>query len=771
MITTDLGSVTAYAEAVAQGYTGTKEEFGKLLANYTQTAEKVAEDKVVAEQAMESAKASADRASTSEQNAKASEDAILQKLADAKTEVDASVEAGKKLKTDLDESIADSTKSKTALDESIKSANSSKTALDETVEQANALDTSLGSNIAEGTQLNKDITASGQKAVSDINSASTKALEDINATGAAKLDAVNKAAEAIVADREQITKNKTDITSLNEDLVDLKDKKITKFYASNLGETHITDSDNGKVQDMKVFGKSEQNKTTGAQLLPITGESYTGNGVTLKRNMDGSYTPSGTPLKQYVPVVEFDDIKLSPGTYFVSGGDAVIDLQLSFVKNGITYYKTGLIIVDGTETDMKAQIQCETTNPVISNPISFMLNKGERALPIEPYTGGIPSPSPEYPQEIKSVVNPTIKVCGKNLFNKNAFIKFDNVYIGADNAIASGNDNNGFIIKLNKGTYHYAQYTVYTDVQLAVFKDYPKLGNMAEHIIRNDTATPVNEEIVLNDTRYLFVKYSHRVTDSDIPQQTILDSILLMYEGENTSYEPYKEQSIQLPITLNAIPVQSGGNVTIDGQQYIADYVDVERGKVVRVCKKEAVPNNEDWILQTQNGFKIGYSGNVFANMEITQYSSIKKAISNLCDSSKTWSNNFCFGKTDVFWINPYTNNGELTVNDINNFLTEHPMEVVYLLKTPIEEELTAEQVQELKELATYYPVTNITVGSEQLYGYTAFNYPVSMANGWNYVKQQLNDNRDYIYDMDLQSAEAYVNSEYAVALTELEVM
>lgn len=44
-------------------------------------------------------------------------------------------------------------------------------------------------------------------------------------------------------------------------------------------------------------------------------------------------------------------------------------------------------------------------------------------------------------------------------------------------------------------------------------------------------------------------------------------------------------------------------------------------------------------------------------------------------------------------------------------------------------------------------------------------------------MKQQLNDNRDYIYDMDsrtqdidTQSAEAYVNSEYAVALTELEV-
>ena len=28
----------------------------------------------------------------------------------------------------------------------------------------------------------------------------------------------------------------------------------------------------------------------------------------------------------------------------------------------------------------------------------------------EPYTGGIPSPNPNYPQEIKSVVNPTVKV-------------------------------------------------------------------------------------------------------------------------------------------------------------------------------------------------------------------------------------------------------------------------------------------------------------------------------------------------------------------------
>ena len=85
--------------------------------------------------------------------------------------------------------------------------------------------------------------------------------------------------------------------------------------------------------------------------------------------------------------------------------------------------------------------------------------------------------------------------------------------------------------------------------------------------------------------------------------------------------------------------------------------------------------------------------------------------------------------------------------------------------------------MQALKALATYYPTTNISVNSKQLDGYAVFNYPISMKNGWNYVKQQIGDTREYIYNMDartqdtdLQAAEAYVNSEYAVVLTELEV-
>ncbi len=84
---------------------------------------------------------------------------------------------------------------------------------------------------------------------------------------------------------------------------------------------------------------------------------------------------------------------------------------------------------------------------------------------------------------------------------------------------------------------------------------------------------------------------------------------------------------------------------------------------------------------------------------------------------------------------------------------------------------LTDKEINSFKNMQTYYPTTNICITSEELDGYTKFNYPLSMKNGWDYIKQQIGDTRDYIYDMDLATAEAYVNSEYAVALTELEVM
>lgn len=351
---------------------------------------------------------------------------------------------------------------------------------------------------------------------------------------------------------QQIEQNKTGIAALKEDL----SNKITKFYASNQGETHITDSDNGKIQDMMIYGKSSQ---------------------------------------------------------------------------------------DGT-------------------------------------------PTPENPVEIKNVVNPTVKVCGKNLWNP---------ILGG---YISGND--GSITAALKTQ------TAATDFIKTSGKDITVIArNFSSSMERGyayrigfyDARKKWIKNIILLDGNKHSIN-TFNITGTEYIRVSapsgIYDTIQIEYGSEATPYEPYSSNpSSSLTLSLNAIPVTSGGNVTIDGQQYIADYVDVERGKLVKMVDSSKLDNTQSIVNKTE-----------------------------------------------------------------------------WLLAEPQENDLTTEQTQALKELVTYYPATNISVNSEQLDGYTVFNYPISMANGWNYVKQQLNDNRDYIYDMDLQSAEAYVNSEYAVALTELEV-
>ncbi|WP_417403423.1 hypothetical protein [Hominenteromicrobium sp.] len=231
-----------------------------------------------------------------------------------------------------------------------------------------------------------------------------------------------------------------------------------------------------------------------------------------------------------------------------------------------------------------------------------------------------------------------------------------------------------------------------------------------------------------------------------------------------TNEDGLKVQSVTLNnITLNAIPVPSGGNVTINGQQYIADYVDIEKGKLYRKVKRVNLKDVD--AISIVHGFHS--NGNGYLSFSIENVNKEQNPISNRYRGSM-WT------PTSGYTYIPNSN----TIVFVDDRFTDRQTAIklvqdtyaIYTLSSPTEEDLSLEQIKSLKSLSTNYPVTNITVGSEELNGYAVFNYPVSMANGWNYVKQQLNDNRDYIYDMDLQSAEAYVNSEYAVALTELEV-
>lgn len=225
-----------------------------------------------------------------------------------------------------------------------------------------------------------------------------------------------------------------------------------------------------------------------------------------------------------------------------------------------------------------------------------------------------------------------------------------------------------------------------------------------------------------------------------------------------------KVQSVTLNnITLNAIPVNSGGNVTIGEQQYVSDYVDVEKGKLYRKVKRLNLKDVKD--VNASHG--LHSNGNGYLAFSVNDASKEHRPISNRYKSSM-WTDKSGYAyipsNNNIVFVDDRFTDRQTAIKLVQDTY------VIYVLTSQTEEELSLEQIKSLKSLSTYYPTTNISVNSEQLDGYTVFNYPISMTNGWNYVKQQLNDNRDYIYDMDLQSAEAYVNSEYAVALTELEV-
>ena len=547
------------------------------------------------------------------------------------------------------------------------------------------------------------------------------------------------------------------IASLKEDI----GNKITKFYASNQGENHLVDSDNGKIQDMVIYGMSEQTEYKGINLFPPDTKYNECVEVSISKGSPIFWATDGVPANGGNFRL-FNEDKTESMWFGVDigsvSGRAVLTINAKYVQN--------LIAGD------------------------FDLSKiclGIGSEPIyEPYTGGIPYPSPKYPQEIKSVGNcgrVSVKVMGKNIldirnsresitnsgvtYTRNADYSFTrtgtatnkagNVWLAGGYNVVPFPDGSNVFCTLKMGV----KYSITGCVLLAIAQTGIKTAKGINFIPKEDMyITGVrNEEFVVGKTY------------NDIVYPAV-------YVGANVlQYEPYTEQLLTLhtPTGIKAMPEATNikANITIDGQRYAADYVDADRGKFVQMINSLTLDGdklkfvedstNTYWNLPKQ--FAVKPSG----KFVLSKYFS---KISFFVDSQYDFI--FTMKKTMAGLFE--------TVDELNAFVAQKykendPVILYYCMREPIENDLAPEEIEALKTLSTNYPVTNITVGSEELDGYTVFNYPISMENGWNYVKQQIGDTRDYIYDMDaraqdtdLQAAEAYVNSEYAVALTELEV-
>ena len=344
------------------------------------------------------------------------------------------------------------------------------------------------------------------------------------------------------------------------------------------------------LTEFNMYGRSEQFSTTGAQLFNENIETKS-RGVTIKIN-GSTVTFKGTVSDESSFRVNFKKkIILKPGKYTASSSNKKIFADFSVKKaNDETIYSSH-IEIDGTEEEVRVRVlfgeRPSAKGDIINGTTNIMVNEGDIALPYEPYTGGKPSPSPEYPQEIKSVVNPIVKV---------------------------------------------------------------------------------------------------------------------------TNEDGLKVQSVTLNnITLNAIPVSSGGNVTIDGQQWVCDEVDLERGVKVQRVKSVDISSLDKSFWVFRNDVDANVSATRYSNEAvIVDFRTRAPAMSNILPAGVgNVVNTFRLVATPLYLYQFNLDSSKFpTVKSWVEYLEANTVLIIYALATPIETPLTPAEIAAFSAFTTYYPVT-----------------------------------------------------------------
>lgn len=446
------------------------------------------------------------------------------------------------------------------------------------------------------------------------------------------------------------------------------------------------------LTELNIYGRSEQKSTTGAQLanLPNT-NNVTTNGVmwTSKDNVVTAIGETGENVSS-TAIEIFYRMPIVAGNYHVSGSANNVAVYVRVLNSvgAYQYYSNTNFTLTGDERDVLLYLQVPR-NTTVNSTIKVMLNKGDTSLPFEPYTGGIPSPSPDYPQEIKSVVNPMVRVFGGTLGNKlnnkqiNWLIENMNIW----------HNNNHFVLYDKFGTHDSIRlvicvYENNTNNYLCIFID-----------VDGNITTGAYQISVINNDEFI---YCNMLSINDVNNV----SKVIDVDSNKTVGLPNNYQTVTLPYTLNAIPVNSGGNVTIDGQQYIADYVDVGHGKLVKTVYEYVFSGEERWRVSVDGAKYIERS--ITGNNGIMDSGRYKKCLcscliagtmyearngENLISTQAYSSDGIVYNNR--VWVSPNVETNKLTGEKV--FLA---------LMTQEEIPLTQEEIRVFKELVTYYPVT-----------------------------------------------------------------
>ena len=171
---------------------------------------------------------------------------------------------------------------------------------------------------------------------------------------------------------------------------------------------------------------------------------------------------------------------------------------------------------------------------------------------------------------------------------------------------------------------------------------------------------------------------------------------------------PVQTLAVNTPNGLPGIPVNSGGNYTDEsGQRWISDYIDFERGKYVRAVNSITYNGDEGWNTNSN------------AN-DVYQFTTgIKKLADGTIDKRRPrMLSNIGVGMQSVLgaWIYIGSNAAicvpstfcEYDANSFKNWLSQNPVTIIYPLATPVETDLSEEEISAYKALHTNEGTTNV---------------------------------------------------------------
>lgn len=162
----------------------------------------------------------------------------------------------------------------------------------------------------------------------------------------------------------------------------------------------------GPLFSTEATGWAEQDSTTGKNLLPSLNPNTTLSGFTVTVNPDKSVTLNGTNSSNAEVTISFP----CPGslntvnTYTISTTTVLpqgVEVLVHTVESAWERFGAGYSSMTRTIGISALYLDISSGTTLTDFTIYPQIELGSEATPYEPYTGGEPSPSPDYPQEIR----------------------------------------------------------------------------------------------------------------------------------------------------------------------------------------------------------------------------------------------------------------------------------------------------------------------------------------------------------------------------------